>query len=631
MFAAQDGATPNDKLYVDDVFSTYLYTGNGSTQTINNGIDLAGKGGMVWTKDRDDAYSHAITDTVRGNTKVINSDLAQAEQTKTDAITAFNSDGYALGADASWWWNKSTRRYVSWTFRKAARFFDVVTYTGNGVSGRTIAHSLGAAPGMLIVKCTSTTGSWKFYHSQAGVIMELNSTAASNVFTGGYAAGTSASVFTLYQSSGDISAVNTDGATYVAYLFASDTSADGLIQCGSFATDGSGQATVTLGWEPQYVLVKPSSTSGDWRIIDSMRGWDTAGYRYIRANTSAVEVTYGGGNGLTATGFSYGGVLSATHIYLAIRRPNKPPTSGTQVYNAIARTGTGAAATVTGVGFAPDSVLLHSRSGTTGGRWEDRLRGATQELVAETNAIEAAVAESIKAFDMDGFSLGTDGDWNTNTATYINWCFKRAPGVFDIVCYTGANQSITVAHNLTVSPEFILFCIRSSGGWYVSTNFNDNSYDRYWFDQTNYSQTPYASYTAHTSRPTASSLFLGNYYSVSAANTTYVAYLFATKAGISKVGSYTGNGSAQTISCGFTTGARFVLIKRADSTGDWYVWDTTRGIVAGNDSHLSLNSTAAEVTGDDSIDPDASGFIVNQVAATNVNVNTATYIFLAFA
>ena len=74
-----------------------------------------------------------------------------------------------------------------------------------------------------------------------------------------------------------------------------------------------------------------------------------------------------------------------------------------------------------------------------------------------------------------------------------------------------------------------------------------------------------------------------------------------------------------------------MLIKRADSTGDWYVWDTTRGIVAGNDSHLSLNSTAAEVTGDDSIDPDASGFIVNQVAATNVNVNTATYIFLAFA
>ena len=112
---------------------------------------------------------------------------------------------------------------------------------------------------------------------------------------------------------------------------------------------------------------------------------------------------------------------------------------------------------------------------------------------------------------------------------------------------------------------------------------------------------------------------------------TYVAYLFATLAGISKVGSYTGNGSSLTINCGFTTGARFILIKRTDSTGDWYMWDTVRGIIAGNDPHLSLNTTAAEVTSDDSIDPDTSGFIVNQLAATNVNVTSATYIFLAYA
>jgi hypothetical protein len=113
--------------------------------------------------------------------------------------------------------------------------------------------------------------------------------------------------------------------------------------------------------------------------------------------------------------------------------------------------------------------------------------------------------------------------------------------------------------------------------------------------------------------------------------TKYVAYLFATLAGVSKVGSYTGNGSSQTIDCGFTAGARFILIKRTDSTGDWYVWDTVRGIVSANDPHLSLNTTAAEVTTNDSIDPDNSGFIVNQVAATNINVNAATYIYLAIA
>jgi hypothetical protein len=112
---------------------------------------------------------------------------------------------------------------------------------------------------------------------------------------------------------------------------------------------------------------------------------------------------------------------------------------------------------------------------------------------------------------------------------------------------------------------------------------------------------------------------------------TQVMYLFATLAGISKVFSYTGNGSSQTINCGFATGARFVLIKRTDATGDWYIWDTVRGLVAGDDPHLSLNTTSAEVTTDDSIDPDSSGFIVNQLSATNINVTSATYIGLAYS
>jgi hypothetical protein len=110
-----------------------------------------------------------------------------------------------------------------------------------------------------------------------------------------------------------------------------------------------------------------------------------------------------------------------------------------------------------------------------------------------------------------------------------------------------------------------------------------------------------------------------------------VAYLFASCPGVSKVFSYTGNGSSQTINCAFTAGARLVLIKRTDSTGDWYIWDSARGIVSGNDPHLSLNTTSAEVTSNDSIDPDSSGFVVNQLSATNINVSSATYIGIAIA
>ncbi len=111
----------------------------------------------------------------------------------------------------------------------------------------------------------------------------------------------------------------------------------------------------------------------------------------------------------------------------------------------------------------------------------------------------------------------------------------------------------------------------------------------------------------------------------------YISYLFASVPDVSKVGSYKGNGTTQTINAEFTQGAKYVLIKRTDSTGDWYVWDSVRGIVSGNDPHLSLNTTAAEVTGNDSLDPDNSGFIVNQNSTTNINVNGGEYIYLAIA
>jgi hypothetical protein len=110
-----------------------------------------------------------------------------------------------------------------------------------------------------------------------------------------------------------------------------------------------------------------------------------------------------------------------------------------------------------------------------------------------------------------------------------------------------------------------------------------------------------------------------------------VAYLFATCAGVSKVGSYTGTGTTLQINCGFTGGARFVLIKRTDSTGDWYIWDTARGIIAGNDPYLLLNSSAAEVTNTDYIDSYSPGFELSSTAPAAINANGGTYIFLAIA
>ena len=90
---------------------------------------------------------------------------------------------------------------------------------------------------------------------------------------------------------------------------------------------------------------------------------------------------------------------------------------------------------------------------------------------------------------------------------------------------------------------------------------------------------------------------------INSSSDNFITYLFASCPGVSKVGSYTGTGTTLSIDCGFTAGARFVMIKRTDSTGDWYVWDTARGIISGDDPYLLLNSTAAEVTNTDYIDP----------------------------
>lgn len=606
--------------YVDDVFSAYTYTGNGSTQTINNGIDLAGKGGMAWVKSRSAATDHQVFDTERTATYELITNSTAAQVADADTLTAFSSNGFSLGADATT--NANTATYASWTFRKAPRFFDVVTYTGNGASNRALSHQLNADVGMIMVKATSTTGDWWVFHRSATGDLVLNTTSAQTASKANIPSATS-STFTVSGSA------NTNGVTYVAYLWAHDPSTEGIIQCGSFTTDGSGNATVNLGWEPQFSMVKAISTTSDWIMLDSMRGWNmSANDATLLANTSGAETVATERGNPTATGFDFkGGAASQTYIYLAIRRPNKPPTSGTEVYNAIARTGTGAAATVTGVGFAPDLDITQRRDGGFAA-WFDRLRGARYTIRSDATTEELTV-DGVTSFNTLGVSFGTSSHVNSSGFPYINYFFRRAKGFFDIVCDTGTGVAHGVNHGLSAAPEFVIRKSRSGATQWECWHSALAATEKLVLNSTAAKETDTAAW--NSAIPTATQFTVGTGANVNTNAATYVNYLFATLAGISKVGSYAGNGTIQTINCGFSTGARFTLIKRTDATGDWYVWDSVRGIVAANDPHLSLNTTAVEVTTDDSVDPDASGFIVNQNTATNINVNGGQYIFLAIA
>ena len=176
-FGGGAAAAPIVPNYIEEVFSTYVYTGNGSTQTITNGIDISTKGGMVWLKSRSAATDNFIFDTSRGVLNELNSNTTDAQASLAASLTAFNTTGFSLGAAAGI--NVNAAFYTSWTFRKQPKFFDVVTYTGTGAN-RTIAHSLGSVPGCIMVKRTDTTGDWQVYHRSLAntEYLVLNSDAA---------------------------------------------------------------------------------------------------------------------------------------------------------------------------------------------------------------------------------------------------------------------------------------------------------------------------------------------------------------------------------------------------------------------------------------------------------------------
>ena len=637
----------SDPLYVEDVFSTYLYTGNDGSQTLTNGIDLDGEGGMVWQKRRSSSENHIVSDSARGlsgaNYKSLSPNNTLVEQTSDSPISSFNTNGFSM--DRTGAANSTGETYVSWTFRKAEKFFDVVTYAGDSTSNRQISHSLNADIGMIVIKVLDAAEGWPVWHKDltddgtTAKNLYLNTTGAEDSFAQfADSADQTSTYFTLgsYGTSNNLT-----GKNYVAYLFASDAGGFGedgdesVVKCGSYVGNISSPPTIDLGWEPQYILFKAATNTANWCVFDVMRGWvtsaeTTATYNdaLLRPNTSAAE-GLDGLMGLTSTGFKpKGGDTSSngngvTYIYMAIRRPMKTPESGTEVFAPISL------GTTTEPGFISNFVtdfVLHNTVDETGStQVSSRMTGNKYMFSDATNA-EGSIS-AIQWDFMDGSRVGN----GTANADEMQWMFKRAAGFMDVVCYTGTGANTTQAHNLGVAPELMLVKRRDTaypGRVYAASIGNTKGLALF----TGSGEAAEFTETSWNSTTPSNSLFsLGNPATVNASGSTYIAYLFATLAGVSKVGSYTGTGADLNVDCGFTAGARFILIKRSDSTGDWYVYDSLRGISAGNDPYFFLNSTAAEVTNTDYIDPLNAGFTVTSNASSTVNVNGGTYIFLAIA
>ena len=626
--------------YIEDYFSCFLYTGNGTSQSINNGIDLAGKGGLVWGKNRSAAANNFLANTVLGASNGLISNSTGGNTFDPDRLTAFTASGFSVGSSGSL--NTSGNNYVSWTWAEAPKFFDVVTYTGNGTAGRTILHSLGSTPGCIIVKRTDSTSEWAVYHRSLGATkyLWLNSAASEDISTYYWNDTTPTSTnFTV----GDSGRTNASGGTYVAYLFAHNAGGFGLagtdnvISCGSFTSSSIGLATVDLGYEPQWILYKGSNGVTNWQLVDNMRGFvvgaANSGTSFLNANTSAAEGT-NPPVGITNTGFNFDGASNITYIYIAIRRgPMRTPTTGTSVFVPYAYAGSGAGTYTTGIN--QDLFFAKSRNSSSYvWNWYDRLRGPNLRLQSNATNAEAS-ATGVTAFNNTSMTFGASDGFSSASpfgGPYIGYALTRAPGFFDVVCYTGTGSARTVAHNLTVAPELMIVKGRSiADNWSVlQTGIPTQATLNGTFSGDPPNATYFGNGTSYVA-PTASVFSVGTNSGVNGSGLTYVAYLFASCPGVSKCLAFTGTGTLQTINCGFTSGARFVLIKRTDSTGDWYVWDSSRGLSSSNDPYLLLNSTAAEVTSTNWVDTTSTGFQVTAASGNNVNINGASYIALAIS
>ena len=625
------------------------YSSNAFTITVTNAIaqngggpfadSTAGKGGMVWVKSRSAATNNLIGDTVNGTGKTLIPNSTSAILSNASYWPAWNSNGFDVSSDSTW--NANGATFASWTFREQAKFFDVVTYTGNGAN-RTISHNLGSVPGCIIVKRTDTTADWQVYHRSLAntQYLVLNDTAAAA--TGATRWNSTTPTSTVF-SIGTDTTVNASGGTYVAYIFAHDaggfglTGTDNVISCGSFTTDGSGNATVNLGYEPQWIIRKRADNTSNWVMQDNMRGLGVLNSTSseLRANTSQQEFDSTGVNGnIFATGFNQTGLqISATYIYIAIRRgPMKTPTTGTSVFNPTATTAT--TGTVITTSFPVDAQIIQYRTPAGGNvLWQDRLRGVNTTATEGNNPVltsndtsaEQNTFSTTRYWDNTGYQISA----TLTGQNRIYWNFRRAPGFFDEVCYTGTGSALAVTHNLGVTPELVIWKARNQTayGWKVTSVGLTNPNTYYLTLNSVNGETDFSANFIYN-RTATTVTFSPD---LTQASYNNVVYLFATCPGVSKVGSYTGTGALQTIPCGFASGARFVLVKATSTTGDWYVWDSARGISSSTDPYLLLNSTAAEVTSTNWVDTDSTGFKLTAASGNLANTNGTNYIFLAIS
>ena len=328
----------NPELY----FQTVLYTGNATARSIT----LDGSENMqpdwVWCKNRDISANNHLFDSVRGATKDLIANTTTSEATDAQKVTSFDTDGFSLGTNGNV--NGNTNNQVAWCWKAGTSFsndasatsvgtldstgsintthgFSIISYTGNATSGATVAHGLGAAPGMILIKNRSAgSTNWNLFHKSltgnTALFPDLVNAADTNSKYFNDTNPTS-TVFTL----GNYNDANGNGNNIIAYCFAEK---QGYSKFGKYTGNGNADGTfVYTGFRPAFLLTKDSSASRDWAIIDNKRDTHNIIGKRLFPNNSDAENTESNVVDFTANGFKIRNTTSShnvdgnTYIYWA--------------------------------------------------------------------------------------------------------------------------------------------------------------------------------------------------------------------------------------------------------------------------------------------------------------------------
>ena len=278
-------------------FHTEAWSATGSEYSVNNSIDLLNGKGLVWVKHtgygslNNYGYDHALVDTLRGETNRLASNK-RTGQLDSGIPIEFTATGYKLPGQTGLN-GPAGESYVSFCFRAAPKFFDIVTWgPGDGSGEVTIPHSLGSTPGMIIEKQTSNDEDWFVYHKDVGLNshLQLNNRENANFLPQRFTDVNDKTFTTLGNNSGE---------NNVAYVFA-DT--PGLIKCGYYTGNGKGTpgqgVEVDCGFKPQWLLIKAADGDGDWYIFDKEIGLLTNDNLFTKPNMISK-----GGDGGASIGF----------------------------------------------------------------------------------------------------------------------------------------------------------------------------------------------------------------------------------------------------------------------------------------------------------------------------------------